>query len=75
MSCNQMESLGSRPLMLSVMPSIPYMEIVHLPKLQEPITLDNINNLPKYEKRKEFKIDDVMFKVGKENEYDFLTHS
>lgn len=46
---NQLEQKDMRPVMLAMLPGIKTAEILHLPKLDEAITIENIQNLPKYE--------------------------
>ena len=58
-----------RPLMLAMLPGIETSEILHLPKLQEPITLANIQNLPQFENRVE-QNQNLRYILGEENEYD-----
>lgn len=46
---NHMEEKSMRLFMLSILPGIKTSELIHLPKLQDPITLENIVMLSRYD--------------------------
>lgn len=72
---NYMEVNETRPFMLTILDGIEYSEILHLPKLQDPITLDNVHDLPKYEAKPDLPREYVMFVRGDENKHNPLTHT